>query len=118
MAESGLNPPTSLAFVQAICESDTSAWCFMPFLASQTNCCSRPFRDLWRLPAAVPDASWAFLREQFAEALNNISVNAEEFFAEVCQHRFEAPHRIRLAQNDGVTIHAAVTCVFNTRVGN
>ena len=111
MAESTLNLPTSSAFVQAICVSDTSAWCFVPAQESQTNCCSRPFRDLWQLTAA-PDASFAFPCQQFAAALNNTNVNAEEFFAEVRQHRFEAPHRIRITRNDGIIIHAAVTCVF------
>ena len=117
MAESSLNPPTSLAFVKAICESDTSAWCFVPAHESQTKCCSRPFRDLWRLNAA-PDASFGFLCQQFAEALNNTSVNAEEFFAEVRRHRFETPHRMRITRNDGGTIHAAVTCVFSNAVGD
>lgn len=90
MAESGLNPPTSLAFVQAICESDTSARCFVPVQESQKKCCSRTFRDLWQLPADK-DASFGFLCEQFAEALNNTNVNTKEFFAQVRQHCFETP---------------------------
>ncbi len=117
MAESSLDPAANLAFVQAICESDTSAWCFVPAQESQTKCCSRPFRDLWQL-TADPDASFGFLCQQFAEALKNTNVNAEEFFAEVRQHRFEIPHRIRMTRNDGVTIHATVTCVFGNAVGN
>ncbi len=117
MAESGINLPTSSAFVQAICESDTSAWCFVPTQESQTKCCSRPFRDFWQL-AAVPDASFGFPCQQFAEALNNTNVNAEEFFAEVRQQCFETPHRMRITRNDGVTIHAAVTCVFGNALGN
>jgi len=117
MTESNLNPLTSLGFVQAICESDTSAWCFVPAQESQTKCCSRPFRDLWQLTAA-PDASCGFQFQQFAAALNYTNVNAEEFFAEVSQHRFETPHRLRITRNDGVTIHAAVTCVFGNAFGN
>ena len=115
MVESSLNPPASLAFVRALCESDTSAWCFVPSQESQTLCCSRPFRDLWQL-AAAPDASFGFQSPQFAEALNKTSVHAEEFFSEIRQHRFEIPHRIRITRNDGVIIHASATCVFSNAV--
>ena len=117
MAESILPSLTSLALFQAICESDTSAWCFVPLEESQTKCCSKPFRDLWQLTAA-PEASFGFQGQQFTEALSKTSLNAEEFFAEVRQHRFEIPHRIRITRNDGVVIHATVTCVFNNASGN
>lgn len=117
MPESNLNPSTSAAFVQAICVSDTSAWCFVPAQEAQTNCCSKPFRDLWQLTAA-PDTAFGFLYQQFAEALNNTNVDGEEFFAEVWEHRFEIPHRMRITRNDGVTIYAAVTCVFDNTFGN
>ena len=117
MAELSLDPPTSSAFVQAICVSDTSAWCFLPAQESQTNFCSRPFRDLWQLTAA-PDGSLGFLSQQFTDALDNTNVTAADFLAEVRHHHFEAPHRIRITRNDGVTIHAAVTCVFSSAIGN
>lgn len=117
MAESIIPSLTSLALFQAICESDSSAWCFVPIEESQSKCCSRPFRDLWQL-TAVPETSLGFQGQQFAEALSKTNLNAEEFFAEVRQHRFEIPHRIRITRNDGAVIHAAVTCVFSNNPGN
>lgn len=117
MAESSSHPLISSVFVQAICASDTSAWCFVSAEASQTKCCSKPFRDLWQLDAA-PEASFGFEDQQFADALRRTSVNAEDFFAEVRQHRLEIPHRIRIMRNDGIILHAAVTCVCSDAAGD
>ena len=117
MAESSSHPLISSAFVQAICESDISAWCFVPVEASQSKCCSKPFRDLWQLSAA-PNPSPGFQDQQFADALRKTNLNAEEFFAEVRQHRLEIPHRIRIVRNDGIIVHATVTCVWRDITDN
>jgi DNA-binding CsgD family transcriptional regulator len=117
MVESSSHPLICSAFFQAICDSDNSAWCFVPAEASQTQCCSKPFRDLWQLNTA-PDSSLGFQDQQFAEALRKTNVNAEEFLAEVRQHRLEIPHRIRIMRNDGIIVHATVTCVCRDAAEN
>jgi DNA-binding CsgD family transcriptional regulator len=117
MAESCLNSQVSASIVKTICESDTSAWCFLPAQESTPKYCSRPFRDLWQLTAA-PDAPFGFPLHQFEEAFLRTNVRADEFFAEVRQQRFEMPHRIRILRDDGVTIHATVTCVLSNTVGS
>ena len=115
MLNRGLNPLTDSSFLQAICEGDTSAWCFIPVLASQSAYCSRPFRDLWQIPADFNDTPWIFQYDQFVDALKNTNVSAEEFFAEVNMHSNDSSHRIRIARIDGVIIYATVKCVFSER---
>jgi DNA-binding CsgD family transcriptional regulator len=114
------SPPKSpffLSLVEAICDGDTSAWCFFPVSIEMPAWCSRPFRSLWNLPPIATDAEPTFQIEGLADAWQITNVSAEAFFERIAGHRIDVPDRLQLFRHGEDTIELTIECVFNKSNG-
>ena len=109
--------PYDAALINALCEGDVSAWCFLPADITEPACCSRPFRVLWNLPSATFGTCGKFPQSSLARVFDTTGVSAEEFFSRVSAHCTEIPDRLQLLQKDGARIQASIHCVFNSISG-
>ena len=101
------------ALIDAICEGDTSAWCFLPVEQSEAARCSRPFRVLWNLPPVVSDSGGTFSQKLLAGTFETMGISAEDFFDRVTMHRTEVPVEFQLLRNDNTRILVSLQCVFS-----
>lgn len=98
--------------IEAICEGDTSAWCFLPVEQPEVALCSRSFRVLWNLPLVASESGGTFSRKLLAGSLEAMGVSAEDFFARVTMHRTDVPMEFQLRRNDNTRILVSLRCVF------
>ena len=107
------SPDSSL--IEAICESDPSAWCFLPVQQSDPAWCSHPFCSLWNLTSVATGGEVA--QAALATALKGTGVPAEEFFARVAMHNSDAAENIQLLLDNETKIQVSVRCVFSQTDG-
>ena len=103
------HPDSSL--IEAICESDPSAWCFLPLQMADPAWCSHPFCSLWNLASVAAGGEVA--QAALASALKATGVPAEEFFARVAAHNSDVAENIQLLLDDETRIQVSVRCVFS-----
>ena len=103
--------PDNSSLIEAICQSDLSAWCFLPAQQSDPAWCSQPFCGLWNLTSVA--ASGAVGQGTVASALKAMGVPAEDFFARVTTHSNDIPENIQLLLDDETKIQVSVQCVFS-----
>ncbi|MBC7967355.1 MAG: hypothetical protein H7Z17_15675 [Fuerstia sp.] len=103
------SPDSSL--IEAICESDPTAWCFLPRQQADPAWCSHPFCSLWNLTSVA--AGGEVTQSALATALKATGVPADEFFARVAMHISDVPETIQLLQEDETKIQVSVRCVFS-----
>jgi DNA-binding CsgD family transcriptional regulator len=104
--------PQESVLIEALCEVDTSAWCFLPSEQSEPAYCSQPFRSLWDLPPATADGA-TLAQSLLAEGFERSGVPADEFFDCVTGHGTEVVERFQLRKTDGTRIQMSVRCVFS-----
>lgn len=101
------------ALIEAICEGDTSAWCFLPVEQPESARCSRPFRVLWNLPAVASKAGGTFSQKLLAGTFETMGISADDFFARVTMHRNDVPEEFQLLRNDETKLQVSLRCVFS-----
>ena len=109
--------PYDAALVDALCEGDVSAWCFLPADITEPACCSCPFRTLWNLPSATFGTCGKFPQSSLSRVFDTAGISAEEFLSRVTAHCAETPDRLQLLQKDGARIQTTIRCVFNSLNG-
>lgn len=104
-------PAENSSLIEAICESDPSAWCFLPVKPSDPARCSRAFCSLWNLTGAAPGG--LVPHSALSRAFKVTGVPAEEFFLRVAMHNNDISENIQLLLEDETRIQVAVQCVFS-----
>lgn len=107
--------PGDPSLIEAICESDPSAWCFLPVKQSDPARCSQPFCGLWKLTSVA--AGGLVAQGALARAFKVTGVPAEEFLLRVNMHNIDVPENIQLLLDDETRIQVAVQCVFSSSDG-
>lgn len=102
------------ALINALCEGDMSAWCFLPAEISDPAYCSRPFQTLWNVPAGTFGTGGKVPQNSLGKVFEVAGVSAEEFFSRVSGHSTEIPARFQLRQKDGVMLQASIQCLFDS----
>ena len=103
--------PKESSLIEAICESDPSAWCFLPARQSDATWCSQSFCRLWNLTTVA--ASGVIAQGAIAKAFQVTGVPAEEFFLRVKMHNNVVSETIQLLLDDETRIQVSVQCVFS-----
>lgn len=115
MYEIASKSPDNLSLIEAICESDPSAWCFLPVTQSDPARCSQHFFCLWKL---TPVAAVGLVAQgDIARAFTAAGVPAAEFFQRVLMHNSEVSASIQLLLDNKTRIKVAVQCVFSNPDG-
>jgi len=103
--------PDNSSLIEAICESDPSAWCFLPVKPSDPVRCSHAFCSLWNLTVVAPGG--LVPHGALSRSFKATGVPAEEFFLRVAMHNFDVSENIQLVLDDETRIQVAVQCVFS-----
>lgn len=101
------------SLIEAICESDPSAWCFLPVQHSGVIRCSLSFCSLWNITPSGGVVAQATL----ANALTATGIPADEFFTRVALHDSNVEDNIQLLLDDESKIQVSVRCVFSQPEG-
>ena len=109
--------PYNAALVNALCEGDVSAWCFIPADIAEPAYCSRSFRTLWNVPTGTFGTGGRIPQSSLGRVFEIAGVSAEEFFSCVSAHGTEIPARFQLRQKDGVVIQASIQCLYSSVIG-
>ncbi|MEJ7595321.1 MAG: helix-turn-helix transcriptional regulator [Planctomycetaceae bacterium] len=107
--------PKDSSLIEAICENDPSAWCFIPLRESDAAWCSQPFCRLWNLTSEA--AGGVVTQGAIAKAFQVTGVPADEFFLRVIMHNNDVSENIQLLLDDETRIQVSVQCVFSNTDG-
>ena len=107
--------PDNSSLIEAICESDPSAWCFLSVNPSDPARCSQAFCSLWNLTDVAPGG--LVPHAALSRAFKVTGVPAEEFFLRVAMHNFDVSENVQLVLDDETRIQVTVQCVFSNLDG-
>ncbi len=117
MRNSGLPLNISLSLLDAISDSDPSAWCFIPMDHQEAALCSQAFVRLWNLTAPATETRTQFAMDSVACALDAAGVPAIELIGSISAIVTKTPEIIPVIRKDGVAVQVCAQCILDGSSG-
>lgn len=106
-----------LSLLEAICESDASAWCYIPRDSNDSAFCSGLFQRQWRLAPNPSETCAQDSVKLIANALDAMGIPTAELFARVSATVTDIPDNMTVLRADGVCADVRIQCIFNRNDG-